>query len=490
MTSFAALRAKQFFLILTVFAVFTGALSAPALARGKSGENKLYASIVIDADTGTVLSQSSADKSLHPASLTKVMTLYMLFEAMQNGQISLKDRIRISKHAAGMVPSKLGLTAGSTIKVQDAIYAIVTKSANDVAVAIAEHLGGTESNFARMMTKRAHEIGMSRTTFANASGLHNPRQVSSARDMALLARTVINTYPGYYRYFSKANFTYQGRSYRNHNRLMETYKGMDGMKTGYVGASGFNLVASAVRNDRRIIGVVFGGKSTASRNAHMAELLDRSWGKLPDVRIASANTQQSNIRPVNIPNMQLAANTAKSAAPLPPRKPALLVALNSLNKVSPTSGTASRPQAQNIKLASLAPIVDPVKFSGVVGEGDLDPAESRRIQTGLVAVSAIKGQEMQKNSTAQRRLLTGPSANDTWSVQIGAYSSRAATDQAIHSSLRKLPANLSSGNPVIAPLKVNDAWVFRARLAGYSRDQAFQACKHLKDCMPVAPQNN
>jgi D-alanyl-D-alanine carboxypeptidase len=460
---FARLKAGKIFLFLAAFAMFAAASPAPAAAK----ENKRYASIVIDADTGIVLSQSNADKRLHPASLTKVMTLLLAFEAMEAGQLALKDRIRISKHASEMVPSKLGLKAGSSIKVQDAIYAIVTKSANDVAVGLAEHLGGTESNFARMMTKRARELGMSNTTFVNASGLHDPRQISSARDMSTLARTVINDHPGYYRYFSTANFYYQGHSYHNHNRLMETYKGMDGMKTGYVGASGFNLVASAVRKDRRIIGVVFGGRTAASRNAHMAELLDRGFGKTSEVLIAEAQM------PV------------EKMAPVPPRKPAILVALNTLNKVSPAAGTAS---PLPVKLASVAPVMDPARYGELIGEGDLDPAESRRIETGLVAASAIQGNTLQ--APTQQRTLTAPSANDTWSVQIGAFSSRAATDQAIHTAAKKLPVNLSGASPVIAPLKVKDGWVFRARLGGYTRAQAFKACTYIKDCMPVAPQNN
>ncbi len=442
---------------MTVFAVFAAVGPAPAAAK----ENKRYASIVLDADTGVVLSQSNADKRLHPASLTKVMTLLMVFEAMEQGRMTTRDRIRISKHAAGMVPSKLGLTAGSSIKVQDAIYAVVTKSANDVAVALAEHIGGTESNFARMMTNRALQLGMSNTTFTNASGLHDPRQYSSARDMATLARVVINQHAPYYRYFSKANFTYQGHSYHNHNRLMETYKGMDGMKTGYVGASGFNLVASAVRNDRRLIGVVFGGRSAASRNAHMASLLDSGFGRVDDVRIASVNTT--------------------TPPPLPARKPAILVALNTLNKAVPAAS------AQTVKLASMGPVLDPVKFGELVGEGDLDPAESRRIETGLVAVSAIKGKEVQ---AAAPRMLTAPASDDSWAIQIGAYSSRAATDKALHTAARKIPASLGGGNPVIAPLKVKEGWMFRARLAGYTRAQAFKACSYVKDCMPVAPQNN
>ncbi|HOO82389.1 MAG TPA: D-alanyl-D-alanine carboxypeptidase family protein, partial [Alphaproteobacteria bacterium] len=169
-----------------------------AFAKG----NPKYASIVMDADTGLILHQRYANKSLHPASLTKVMTLLLTFEALEQGRISLNDRVRISNHAANMVPSKLGLSPGSSIRVKDAIYALVTKSANDVAVALAEHLAGSERNFAQRMTLKAHDIGMTRTTFVNASGLHDERQVSTARDMAKMARYVIQVYPEYYRYFS------------------------------------------------------------------------------------------------------------------------------------------------------------------------------------------------------------------------------------------------------------------------------------------------
>ncbi|MBU0800737.1 MAG: D-alanyl-D-alanine carboxypeptidase, partial [Alphaproteobacteria bacterium] len=242
--------------------------AAPTIAQAEA--NPRYASFVMDADTGQVLHQSNADKSLHPASLVKMMTLSMAFDELAAGRLSLRDRITVSKHAASMVPSKLNIPAGGTISVEDAIYALVTKSANDIAVAMGEKIGGTESQFAAMMTRKAREIGMTRTTFKNASGLHNQQQVSSARDMAKLARYIIKNYPQYYTYFSTKEFSYKGNSYHNHNRLMSSYKGMDGMKTGFIGPSGFNLVASAVRNDRRLIGVVFGGRTAASRNAHMA----------------------------------------------------------------------------------------------------------------------------------------------------------------------------------------------------------------------------
>lgn len=450
--------------------------SSPAFAKA----NPRYASLVMDADTGVVLSQSNPDKKLHPASLTKVMTLLMVFEAIEQGKLTLRDRVPVSRHAASMAPSKLGLEAGSSIRVQDGIYAMVTKSANDVAVAFAEKLGGTEGNFGRMMTARARQLGMNRTNFVNASGLHDKRQISTARDMATLARTVIKQYPGYYRYFSTANFSYKGHNYHNHNRLMETYKGMDGMKTGYVGASGFNLVASAVRNNRRLIGVVFGGTTASKRNAEMEKLLNMGFNKAGDVRIARAD-------PAPLPEKlaPVATRSGTSPAPIPPHKPAMLAAVDSLARVMPAAGSVThRPP---VKMASIGPILDSAKFSELTGEGDMDISESKRIETGLVAVSAVKGGEVVKPSP---RLLTGPSSDDTWLVQIGAYSSRAATDSAIHSSIKKLPVSLASATPAIAPLKVKDGWVFRARLAGYTREQAYQACSYLKDCIPVAPRSN
>lgn len=422
--------------------VFT-LLLTPGFINGsaQAKENPRYASIVMDADTGLILHQRYANKSLHPASLTKVMTLYLVFEALEEGRLRLNDQVKMSRHAASMVPSKLNIPAGSTIKVQDAIYALVTKSANDVAVALGEHLGGTESNFARMMTRKAHDIGMTRTTFRNASGLHNPAQISSARDMAIMARMIINQYPEYYRYFSTQNFTYKGASYHNHNRLLGKYKGMDGLKTGYVAASGFNLIASAVRDNRRIIGVVFGGRSAASRNAHMVTLLDSGFSQLNNLRIASTRV------------------------PLPPRKPEMLVALSSLNKLSPSTGTIS------------------TGFNQIIGEGDYDPAASSRIETGMLAINAVKGVKTQP--------LTRTSAVDAqgWAIQVGAFKSRAATDRAISNTVKKLPKQYASANPIIAPLKTENGWLFRGRLSGYSKSEAYSACKHIKDCLPVAPQN-
>ena len=236
-----------------------------------------YASIVIDANSGQILHSENPDRKAFPASLTKIMTLYMVFDALETGRLSMKQQLTVSKRASRMPPSKLGLRAGSRISVKNAIMALVTKSANDVAVVIAEALGGTESNFAAMMTQKARALGMTRTTFRNASGLPNKGQLSTARDMAKLARIMMERFPRQYRLFASKSFKYKGRTYRNHNNLLRHYKGTDGIKTGYTHASGYNLVASTVRNGRRLIGVVFGGRTSRTRDRHMVKLLNRSF---------------------------------------------------------------------------------------------------------------------------------------------------------------------------------------------------------------------
>jgi D-alanyl-D-alanine carboxypeptidase len=236
-----------------------------------------YATIVVDAKTGAVLSEQNADQPNYPASLTKMMTLYLVFDALERHQLTLKQPIAVSRHAASQAPSRLGLTAGQTITVEQAILALVTKSANDAAVAIGEELGGTESRFAEMMTQRARRLGMSSTTFRNASGLPNPSQVTTARDIATLGRALWRDFPQYYPYFSRDRFTYRGRVIANHNILLRTYPGADGIKTGYIRASGYNLAASAVRDGRRIVAVVLGGKTSRERTLRMAGLLDRGF---------------------------------------------------------------------------------------------------------------------------------------------------------------------------------------------------------------------
>ncbi|PJB71826.1 MAG: D-alanyl-D-alanine carboxypeptidase [Alphaproteobacteria bacterium CG_4_9_14_3_um_filter_47_13] len=441
---------------LLAFAFFVFGLSCltppPALANG----NPRYASIVMDAESGRILHERYADKSLHPASLVKMMTLLMAFEAIEKGEISLRDRITVSKYATTMIPSKLDLPAGSTIRVEDAIYALVTKSANDIAVAIGEKIGGSESRFADQMTKRAHEIGMNRTYFKNASGLHHPGQVSSARDMAKLGQFIIRNYPKYYDYFSTRNFTYMGKSYHNHNRLMESYPGMDGFKTGYIGASGFNLVASVKRNNNRLIGVVFGGQTASSRNAHMKQLLDQSFKELDDILVAKS-------------------------MPIPEHKPKKLTRLSAL---------APQDNIEDMgKWADLNPMLQNKAFQALIGEGDYDPAETRRFETGLLAVAAVKGVYDDQNTqeTATPALTSRRTGN--WSIQVGAFESRVKTDKAIKIAQQSLQGELAQASAVIVPLRTQKGWLFRGRLDGYSKDEALRACAQLKkDCLPISPQ--
>lgn len=266
--------------------VLTGLLSlgVPASALAK------YASIIIDARSGEVLHEAGADTRNFPASLTKMMTLHMVFDALNAGKLRLNQPMTVSAHSASMAPSKLGLRPGDTITVEQCVLALVTKSANDCAATVAETIGGTEANFARMMTDRARQIGMTRTTFRNASGLPNAGQLSTARDMARLAQSLIYDHAKYYNYFSTSSFTYKGAVHGNHNRLMARYPGMDGLKTGFINASGFNLTASATRNGRRLIGVVFGGQTAAWRDNHMADLLDEAFeGKKSAPMLVAAN---------------------------------------------------------------------------------------------------------------------------------------------------------------------------------------------------------
>jgi D-alanyl-D-alanine carboxypeptidase len=248
-------------------------------ARAQIGSAR-YSSIVIDAATGNVLSAASADESRYPASLTKLMTLYLLFEGIRDRRVALDEPVPVSAHAASMEPSKLGLVPGTRITVQQAILGLVTKSANDAAAALAELLGGTEERFAQMMTLRARALGMAHTVFRNASGLPDPEQVSTARDMAILARHLIQDFPAEYRYFSVADFVFHGRVIPNHDHMLISYPGADGLKTGYTEASGLNLVTSAVRDNVRLIGVVFGAASSAERDRHMAALLDAGFERM------------------------------------------------------------------------------------------------------------------------------------------------------------------------------------------------------------------
>jgi D-alanyl-D-alanine carboxypeptidase len=259
-------------------------LSVSGTATAQVGSER-YSSLIMDVATARVLWAVNPDELRHPASLTKMMTLYMAFEALRDRRIVLYQPVPVSDHAASMPPSKLDLVAGAQITVEQAILGLVTKSANDAAAALGELLGGDELRFAQMMTLRARALGMTQTVFRNASGLPDPDQVTTARDLAVLARHLIQDFPGEYRYFSTPSFVFHGRTILNHDHLLGSYPGADGLKTGYTEASGFNLVTSAARGGVRLIGVVMGAARPGERDLHMAALLDRGFEQL-DVPIS------------------------------------------------------------------------------------------------------------------------------------------------------------------------------------------------------------
>ncbi len=275
------------------------------------------AAIIVDADTGAVLYDMNAQGVNYPASLTKMMTLYLLFEAIEAKRLKLDDQFTASDYAASQPATDISLKPGDQISVEKAIEAIIVQSANDVAVVVGESLGGSEDNFARLMTAKAKELGMTGTVFRNASGLPDPNQITSARDMSILARALIARFPNFYPYFSIESFSYQGRVYLSHNRVLKSYPGADGLKTGYTRASGYNLATSAMRDGHRIVAVVLGGKSARKRDLQMVGLLNQGFrmvDKAPATQLASlpgAPVVDTDAAASTIPAAGIAAASAK-----------------------------------------------------------------------------------------------------------------------------------------------------------------------------------
>ncbi|MFO1108342.1 MAG: serine hydrolase [Bradyrhizobium sp.] len=261
--------------------------------EARSSYSPAFASIIVDGNSGAVLQSSNPDASRHPASLTKIMTLYLLFERLEAGKLNLDSQMDVSEHASEQAPTKLGLKPGQTLKVEDAIKGLVTRSANDAAVVIAEAIAGDEDEFARLMTRKARALGMAKTVYRNASGLPDDAQITTARDQATLGRAIQDRFPRYYRYFATSTFVYKGNAIRNHNRLLGNVEGVDGIKTGYTRASGFNLVSSMRRGNRHLVGVVLGGRSGSSRDATMRSLLAENLEKAATRRTVAAITERN-----------------------------------------------------------------------------------------------------------------------------------------------------------------------------------------------------
>ena len=433
-----------------------------------------YASIVIDAETGEVLRSRNADIRRYPASLTKMMTLYLLFEAVDNGKLSLDSKLKVSRRAAGQSPSKLGLRAGSTIRVEDAIKALIVKSANDIAVVVAEALGGTEIEFARKMTRKAKALGMSRTSFRNASGLPNRKQRSTARDMARLAQALMRDFPDRYHYFDDKRFRYRGREHRSPNRLLGRYRGMDGIKTGYIRASGFNLVASAERDGRRVIAVVFGGKTARSRNAHMSNLLDLGF-----TRIAENDAKRGRVRYAGIPRPP---GGSGLAAPAPRFKPtAIMVAAAEPPEL--VEGDAA-PPPEPIETAEKSPPAPLASETPIEVASGPPPPQPPPLKPGAATpeVAALEAAQPMVETAAPSPATTfaaAPVVDGPWAIQVGAYESVTAAEIAMRRASVRAPL-LSDATATLVPLADGRSTLYRARFLGLHKNDASRACKVLR----------
>jgi len=410
-------------------------MTAPAV------QARTYADIIVDAVTGEVLRSRSPDAQIYPASLTKMMTLYLLFEALQNGQITIDSTLTASSLAASQPATNLALHKGSTLTVEQAIYALVIRSANDVAMVVAEELGGNEADFARLMTERARQLGMNNTVFRNPHGLPNKAQVSTAQDMATLARALMFDFPGFYHYFSATSFSYNGVTYKSHNRLMQRYAGADGLKTGYIRASGFNLAFSAVRDGRRLIGVVIGGQSAASRDDQMATLMDEAFNRAGPVLMA--------------------------AAPPPPPKPGSDIVGFALASAGYTLPTVPLPEGNptDLTIADLAAGTVPAAAipAGAQGQGDF----------GSTAVTAAPLAALPIPEAAEP--LSG-----VWGVQVGAFSKFAAAHNAALYASQRAAAQLQNARVQIEEIKNELGTIYRARLIGLDEQTAHTACTQLR----------
>jgi D-alanyl-D-alanine carboxypeptidase len=432
------------------------ALAVTAVATAPVQANSKYAAIVVDANTGKTLFSSSADEARYPASLTKMMTLYLTFEALKSGKIDKTTKVKFSKNAANEPPTKLGVKAGGSVTVETAIYSLVTKSANDSATALAELLGGSEAEFARMMTTKARQLGMTATIFRNAHGLPNPAQRSTARDMATLGLALRENYPQYYSYFSTRSFQYGKTRLANHNRLLGRIKGVDGIKTGYTRASGFNLVSSVSDGNRRIVAVVMGGQTAKSRDNHMAELIKTYLPKASNKRgggdVVAKASNETTKSPIRALANAILPKKAPKPAPIPQED---VVAAATANNVA-TVDVAEQGSAEAVAAAEEQAYAEPIPAR----MADIDPVKTASV----------------------------PKAG--WSIQVASSPSEVEARAFLTTSHRKAGNILAGAAPYTTTFDKGGVTYYRARFGGFdSKNGAQNACNALKkkkiDCYAV-----
>jgi len=467
----------------------------PALAK----YNPPYASIVVDVKTGKTLHAENADAIRFPASLTKVMTLYLVFERLEQGRLRLDTPLRVSARAAAEPPSKLGLRPGSTISVENAILALVTRSANDVAAVIAENLGGSEEAFAREMTSTARAMGMSKTVFRNPHGLPDRAQVTTARDLSILAIAVQDRFPEQYKYFQRRSFAFAGKTHRNHNRLLGRVEGVDGIKTGFIRASGFNLMTNAKTRDRHIVTIVLGGRSGAHRDGIVERLVENNLPR------AFAGARQT---PMMTGGRAVAVAAAPGAAPmsiLPPVRPTELgsapvtvagiapVAPMPLDPRSPLDLNAMRPAFASAAGAlstttpsslRAAPPANVMAFASTESTGSipLPPAEIGTTRsTPLMEGSAVAIPAPVPAAKASPPARVAETRRSAWVIQIGALDSESAARQILERAQSKVKPVLRNADPFTEEVNANGTTLFRARFSGFeAANDAEKACRQLK----------
>jgi D-alanyl-D-alanine carboxypeptidase len=484
--------------------------------------------MVVDANSGKVLHADKADELRHPASLTKIMTLYLLFEQLEAGKLRLDSQLPVSEYASVQAPTKLGLKPGETIEVEDAIRGLVTKSANDAAVTVAEAIGGSEYEFAKMMTAKAHALGMTHTLYRNASGLPDDEQVTTAHDQATLGRTIQERFPRYYKYFSTPSFTWRGETLRNHNHLLDRIEGMDGIKTGYTQASGYNLVASVRRNDRRIVSVVLGGSSAGARDARMRSLIEDyieqatpqknmmvasvAAAKSDAARKEEARKDEARREAMRKDEARLNALVRSATAEPAPQESQRRSADSGPNDAAPPadthpgdvhspdgapgSGTYSVASAEPIKpiqvktlrvkmapaqVAALAPA------AGALAPATTPPAAAetpkREPERDLIA-EAIRATVQEGGATAPAASPTAtaapPVVHTGWMVQVGAFDVEQEARQRLGVVQTTVGQLLKHATPFTEAVTSSDKTLYRARFAGIQKDQAEAICKQLR----------
>jgi D-alanyl-D-alanine carboxypeptidase len=474
-----------------------------------------YASIVVDANSGAVMQETNADSPRHPASITKIMTLYLLFDRLASGKITLNTDLPVSAHAAAQAPSKLGLKPGESIKVDSAIRAIVTKSANDVAVIVSEALGGDEVSFGRMMTAKARALGMKYTFYHNASGLPDDQQITTARDQAILARAIQDRFPQYYHYFSTPAFVFRGKAMRNHNHLLGRVAGVDGMKTGYIRASGFNIVTSVRRNNRHVIAVVFGGRTANARDARVVSLIDNNINiasvkrtapplvegvetadgrddapAMKEVRETKVVAAAPVAAPVPAPVQSFAA-AAPAAAPQQPEA-------GSTDPIKPNPVKTFTVRAGSMRTASLSPptpdsrklasspatanAANVTTVSTVKAEAaPLPPPPGAKPGVlGVLPANKVASNSDSLPMAASTAEVSAKPRNGGWMIQVGAFDDESDAKQRLSTCQSKAKDQLTKADPFTERVSKGEKSMFRARFAGLEKDQAEAACKHLK----------